>query len=167
MSEGEFVALLGGDALAGPTAQPANADEDESEGWSYETVHSSGGPRGPVDLHSHEVYVLKKRVTMFPATIMIGRALSNDVTIDDVSISKLHARARRMEDGTYALADADSRNGTVVNGRRLGAGEDVVIDQGDTITFGNRVFRLYRAKRIYSLLRMMVAIEGEDDASAD
>jgi pSer/pThr/pTyr-binding forkhead associated (FHA) protein len=48
----------------------------------------------------------------------IGRGAHNDVIIDDDSVSDIHAKLQRREDGWY-LIDLGSTNGTYVGGSRL------------------------------------------------
>src|SRR5947207_11036664 len=48
----------------------------------------------------------------------IGRGAHNDVAIDDDSVSDIHAKLQRREDGWY-LIDLGSTNGTYVGGSRL------------------------------------------------
>jgi pSer/pThr/pTyr-binding forkhead associated (FHA) protein len=48
----------------------------------------------------------------------VGRGSHNDVVIDDDSVSDIHAKLQRREDGWY-LIDLASTNGTYVGGSRL------------------------------------------------
>jgi len=48
----------------------------------------------------------------------VGRGPHNDVVIDDDSVSDIHAKLQRREDGWY-LIDLSSTNGTYVGGSRL------------------------------------------------
>ena len=48
----------------------------------------------------------------------IGRGAHNDVVIDDDSVSDIHAKLQRRDDGWY-LIDLSSTNGTYVGGSRL------------------------------------------------
>lgn len=50
--------------------------------------------------------------------VSIGRWDANDVHIDNVGISKVHAKIRR-EFGVYLLEDCESTNGTFVNGEQI------------------------------------------------
>ncbi len=51
----------------------------------------------------------------------IGRALSNEVILDDPYADARHAVIDRADDGTFVLADLGSVNGTFVDGTRLAA----------------------------------------------
>lgn len=48
----------------------------------------------------------------------IGRARDNDIVIENLAVSRNHARIRRI-DGKYILTDLNSANGTFVNGVRI------------------------------------------------
>ncbi len=67
-------------------------------------------------------------------TLSIGRAQGSDITIVDPSVSRLHARLVR-HDGSLTIVDAGSRNGTVVNERRIAAPTPVY--PGDRILLGD------------------------------
>jgi pSer/pThr/pTyr-binding forkhead associated (FHA) protein len=58
------------------------------------------------------IYALDQAITR------VGRDPANDVFLDDVTVSRRHAEIRRHEDGTFAIVDLDSLNGTYVNGLR-------------------------------------------------
>jgi ABC-type multidrug transport system ATPase subunit/pSer/pThr/pTyr-binding forkhead associated (FHA) protein len=68
-----------------------------------------------------------------PDVLTVGRTADNDVVVNDVRVSRHHARLDRRADG-WLLRDLGSRNGVVVNGV-LAATEAVVTD-GDRLTFG-------------------------------
>ncbi len=50
---------------------------------------------------------------------VIGRSRSSDVTIDASSVSRNHAVLTRYDDGSWTISDADSKDGTYVNHRRI------------------------------------------------
>lgn len=64
--------------------------------------------------------------------INIGRARDNDIVIENLAVSRNHARIRRV-DGKYILTDLNSANGTFVNGVRITKTE---IMHNDVITIG-------------------------------
>ncbi len=73
----------------------------------------------------------------------IGRAseATHDVTIglDDVSVSRRHARIHRDHDGAYWVEDLGSTNGTFVSGRRV---KRARLSSGDRVQLGREsVFR--------------------------
>lgn len=65
-----------------------------------------------------------------------------DLVLEDLSISRLHARIVKEEDGYY-LEDMNSTNGTFKNGLRMQPYEKRKLEEGDEITFGKRTL-IYR-----------------------
>lgn len=51
--------------------------------------------------------------------IRIGKANDNDFVVNDVHVSRYHARLIRDENGRLFIEDTDSANGTYVNGDRV------------------------------------------------
>lgn len=50
---------------------------------------------------------------------VIGRSKNSDVTIDFPTVSRNHAVLTRYDDGSWTITDAGSKDGTMVNGRRV------------------------------------------------
>jgi len=48
----------------------------------------------------------------------IGRAADNDIAVDDRWVSRYHAQVHR-DQGRYLVVDQDSKNGTLLNGKRI------------------------------------------------
>ena len=73
--------------------------------------------------------------------ILVGRAPSADVRIDDPRVSRLHARIEMRDDGVY-VEDLGSRNGTLVDGapvvssRQLANGAEITIGTASIIFRG-------------------------------
>jgi DNA-binding CsgD family transcriptional regulator len=68
------------------------------------------------------------------AKVAIGRATSNDITLDDGEISRLHAALERYPSG-WSIRDLNSANGTLVNGQRIMAEHRLAA--GDEIRVGS------------------------------
>lgn len=66
----------------------------------------------------------------------IGRSPDATVMVDDPGVSRLHARIRRSDVGTFEVEDLGSKNGTYVNGARVEQAPAVL---GDKIRVGPRV----------------------------
>ena len=64
---------------------------------------------------------------------VIGRHRRSDVVVDVPTISKSHAVLTRYDDGSWTIADAGSKNGVLVNGRRV---QIKPIDETNVITIG-------------------------------
>jgi len=71
--------------------------------------------------------------------LRIGRSPDCDLTLPDPTVSWLHAELRRTGDG-WEVGDAGSKNGTRVNGWRVGSG--LVVRPGDCVTFGRTALRV-------------------------
>ncbi|MEU3479665.1 FHA domain-containing protein [Streptomyces sp. NPDC033754] len=72
-------------------------------------------------------------------SIRIGRAPDNDVVVSDLIVSRRHAELRALPDGTYAIHDLGSHNGTFLNGRRV---VDARVTADDIVGIGRCAFCL-------------------------
>lgn len=63
--------------------------------------------------------------------LRIGRALDNDLVLDDPHVAAHHATLDRAEDGTVLLRLGDTINGAHLGRRRLAAGESATLEAGD------------------------------------
>lgn len=81
---------------------------------------------------AHKSFPLQKGVTV------IGRRRDCDLRIPLVSVSKKHCRLHYGE-GAFKIQDLGSRNGTVLNGKRI---EEAEIKPGDSIKVGSLAFVL-------------------------
>lgn len=62
------------------------------------------------------------------------------IVLEDSSVSRMHARLEDAEEGIL-LRDLNSRNGTLVNGRKLLPNEAVLLSEGDLVQFGRERFQ--------------------------
>jgi hypothetical protein len=95
--------------------------EDEEPG--------SGGPKGRPFL----ILEGRRHVNLTQPVVSIGRALDNDVIIDDPRVSRHHAQLRHRY-GHYVLYDLDSSGGTRINDYPV---EECVLHSGDVISFAD------------------------------
>ena len=84
----------------------------------------------------------------------LGRSLSADVEIDDLTVSRRHALIVR-EDGQTLLLDDGSRNGTWHNGMRVDRAE--LLSDGDVIALGTDRAALRRGRRASRDLQLIAA----------
>ena len=63
----------------------------------------------------------------------VGRGGQADISIDDPSLSRLHARVTAEPDGLLAIDDLGSTNGVVINGREQLSS---YLRAGDIVRFG-------------------------------
>lgn len=85
----------------------------------------SGQGRGGV------YYIDQNRIT-------IGRAETNHLVVVDDSVSREHAVIEKGEDGSFVVFDNQSRNGILVNGKKV---EASVIETGDELSIGSVRFK--------------------------
>jgi hypothetical protein len=76
----------------------------------------------------------------------VGRASDNELSLNDASVSKIHAALLMTGEGTLLVADTGSTNGTFINGRRIAYGESRAIEDGDVIGFGDVEVRLRKSE---------------------
>ena len=76
------------------------------------------------------------------AEITIGRDSANIVAINDVEVSRRHARME-LRGPTYAIQDLGSTNGTFVNGQRVSGIQ--ALNPGDSVSFGEGIVLTYEA----------------------
>jgi pSer/pThr/pTyr-binding forkhead associated (FHA) protein len=79
----------------------------------------------------------KLRYMINQAEIEIGKASHNNIVIADPTVSNTHA-ILMVRDGGYSIVDLGSRNGTFVNGERLGT-HSHTLRHGDAIQLGQTV----------------------------
>ena len=123
-------------------------DEDARPGA---TVMSEGrmteGEVGPFEAH---LWVcagrnVGQRFAIGVETTTLGRALNNDLVVEDERASQRHAQIA-IEDGQHVIRDLRSTNGTYVNNQRV---LEASLRDGDLIQIGETVFEyLGREERI-------------------
>jgi len=137
--------------------------EEEKE-FEFSTIHITreelrsavGGGAGSADT---PVYRIAKRATknVFEGMINVGRAANNDVILDFQAVSKFHAYFTKdlATDNVY-LTDADSTNGTFINGLRLRPHQKYVLGERDIVSFAQQVdVKYYSPGALYDLLGMV------------
>lgn len=70
-----------------------------------------------------------------------GRGLDMDIRLDDLTVSKRHARVLCNERGEFFLEDLGSSNGTFLNGAQITTRK---LKDGDEIRIGNTAFVFYK-----------------------
>ena len=92
----------------------------------------------PSDDHGGAVLVVRKgpkrgsRIALDAAVVTIGRSEDSDIFLDDITVSRDHARLDRIVDG-FAVSDQGSLNGTYVNQTLI---ERVDLVDGDELQVG-------------------------------
>lgn len=98
------------------------------------------GPQGTVGSVSiaegkdqGRVYEIRKN------ELSIGRSRESDIFLEDLAVSRLHAKILNMGNGVYALKDEGSANGTKVNGQLVNKYQTYPLQEGDKIQLGQTV----------------------------
>jgi len=90
------------------------------------------------------IEVVKRTLERSKNTITIGRALTNDIVLQDALVSKSHAYVYiHPADKNCYLVDCGSKNGTLLNGKTLKPNEKNKIVNCDEICFGPQTITIY------------------------
>jgi hypothetical protein len=81
-------------------------------------------------IHSFLILEGRRHAPLVKPVVTLGRALDNDVVLDDPRVSRHHAQLR-VRQGRYVLYDTGSSGGTFVNQRAV---SEVVLNAGDVIS---------------------------------
>ena len=88
----------------------------------------------------------------FRDCVTIGRSVTNDVQLDHRSVSRFHAFIRQDRAGRWTVSDAESRNGTFVQGVRLQPREAVALQTGDLLRVGQVTLRFFERGHFFAQL---------------
>lgn len=67
----------------------------------------------------------------------VGRTKENDLSIEDSSVSKIHAALVLNSEKQLMVADTGSTNGTFINDKRIAYGRAFPVASGEIVKFGN------------------------------
>jgi hypothetical protein len=131
----------------------------EGDEWSYRTlsarlypVRSPDGKELALGADFHVFGLKKDPGKPFADTILIGRASSNDVTLEHPSVSKLHARMT-VRGPELAVSDAGSSNGTFLGDDQLKPDEQRPVGDGAVLMFGSCSGFLMSTERLLAKIR--------------
>lgn len=85
-----------------------------------------------------------KRLPITHWETVIGRSKRSDVVLPDPTVSRNHAVLTRYDDGSWTISDAESQNGTRVNGAPI---RIAVLEPEDTLQIGRYQFHLQPISR--------------------
>ena len=97
-----------------------------------------------------------RRIRLDRPVLTLGRSSTNDVPLADRTLSRVHARLE-VSDTAIRLVDLGSRNGTSLNGSRIG--DPAVLEAGDRIQLGETLIDVLEESTT------RVVIEGMDETS--
>ncbi|MFL5320300.1 MAG: FHA domain-containing protein [Myxococcaceae bacterium] len=116
--------------------EPLEPSDDEPSEYRFKTHSGVGG--APIDPSEPAVILVKKQASnAFKSRITVGRTTNNDLVLDDGSVSRFHAWFEEEEEHQWKVADAGSKNGTSLNGRKLTAKKLVLISKDAKLKFGD------------------------------
>jgi len=102
------------------------------------------------------------RIFNIASKTKIGRFSANDIVIPSDQVSRWHAEIT-SENDDYVLADLDSRNGVLLNGRKV---EKSTLASGDLIEIGNVVLR-FEMDEVNDFPTQPIDVESDRDAAPD
>ena len=88
------------------------------------------------------------RYPITSTTWRIGRSRDNELSLDDNSVSRMHAEIHRNSDGSFIINDMGSLNGVYVNEEQI---SKVKLEEGDIIEIGDIYFRFTKLSEDYQL----------------
>lgn len=153
------------------------------EGASYGKADRSSSAPDPTALFSHEtmammrasraeqveqlarqvrpeaaVWLVRSGTQSVWAEVTLGRSPTADITIDDPTISSMHAAFEiEQHDNPFVLKDTSSSNGTFLNRERLQPLEPTPIKSGDCLRFGHTITYFVSAKMLGDLVAALRA----------
>ena len=123
---------------------PSLDRDDHDDGASFLTARLK--PRAPGAIHGDVQGVLPVRKrrdsNAFAMMITLGRAPNNDLMIPDQRVSKFHAYLRRVGE-QWTVSDANSMNGTWVNGQKIPSGQSAPLRSGARIAVAETLELLF------------------------
>ena len=125
-------------------------------------------PEKEVFVASFTVNNQPKRITLVFSTKerkSVGRTKENDLWINDLSVSKLHAALVLNDEGQLMVADTGSTNGTFVGGVRIAYGKAIALVDSDKLRFGTVDVELKRVLKDNAEDQSAVQVAEEDFAA--
>ncbi len=86
----------------------------------------------------------EKSYSFAKTRILIGRTVSCDVPLEEISAGKEHARLEVSDEGAIKLVDLGTSTGTLLNGNQVS--ESILVSDGDELKIGETTL-LVRVKR--------------------
>lgn len=119
-------------------------------------VPPSGSEKPPtssdkVSLSNNQIHIeepgQKPRQAPIPsAGLSIGRDPQNTLRLNDISVSRFHARLE-FDGKTYRITDLDSQNGSSLGGRKLNPNESTIWNPDEQLLLGKVTLRLEMAEQ--------------------
>src|SRR5262244_4400551 len=132
--------------------------EEPGIGFEDEFFTTETTPKKRQGSGSPVVFEVKKspnKTNAFAMGITIGRTGNNDVVLEDNSVSRFHAYFQQdPKDSHWKLVDAESKNGSWINGIRMTAGKaEAVADQAQ-LRFGDVEVHFFLPRSFFKFLQV-------------
>lgn len=134
-------------------APPADAS-----GQTWQGTHSGVTPaHRPNDGEAivFDVHKDPKKQNAFAMGVTVGRIDTNDVPLDDVSVSRFHAWLAQDSKG-WVLCDAESKNGTFFNGTRVEPKQKIPIKDHAKLKFGEVEVTFFSVQALIAMMEEMM-----------
>ena len=133
------------------------APPTDASGQTWQGTHSGMGPARPHEGQAVVFDVLKdpNKQNAFALGVTVGRIDTNDVPLDDVSVSRFHAWLQQDAKG-WVLCDADSKNGTFCDGKRLEPKQKLPITDKAKLKFGEVEVTFVEVSSLISMMEEMM-----------
>uniref|UniRef100_A0ACD6A548 Uncharacterized protein n=1 Tax=Avena sativa TaxID=4498 RepID=A0ACD6A548_AVESA len=141
----------------------AAAGSPSTEGWLLEPAGDGDWKhigyrvqrRGPIEITSSEA-------------VTVGRVPEQaDIVIPVATVSGVHARLEKKQDGSLVVTDMDSTNGTYINERKLVPGFPVPVNSGSLVIFGDIHLAMFRARKAMFQAPAAAETSGDEEAGED
>lgn len=139
--------------IISPTIEEHPTFQDEPTDSKFEMVPELlAMAEADIDLAPH-MPVIELRGLSEAKEVMVGRDEGNDIVIRDETVSANHAVFVIQTPGQTHLRDLGSKNGTMINLKKMESGEVVQLRDGDELSFGNVPFLFFSPGGLYDILR--------------
>ncbi|HEY3452264.1 MAG TPA: FHA domain-containing protein [Myxococcales bacterium] len=128
----------------------------KASGQFIETTQVTKIPTEPVRGEPIALEVVKEVVNGFPFGVTIGHAENNDIVLSNTHVSRFHAYIKPGPKGS-TLVDADSTNGTFLDGVKLAPTKPTPLPPEAHISFGGEVVKYLEPKELVAHLTELLA----------
>lgn len=136
--------VVSGDAIKQPQ-QRVRSDINEKTEILFPSI--SDAPEGQTEVLVERSKLIRLRddvpITLMHGKTKIGRNNSNDIVIDNKTISGFHAELEYL-DNTYYIKDLNSKNSTLLDGKKINPQELYPITDGTVLTFSDEDYRFQK-----------------------
>ncbi len=133
------------------------APPTDASGMSWQGTHPGVGPSRPHEGQALVFDVCKQpgKQNAFAMGVTVGRIATNDVPLDDVSVSRFHAWLQQDANG-WVLCDADSKNGTFCEGKRIEPKQKVPVKDKAKLKFGEVEVTFLEVDALIAMMEAMM-----------